>query len=275
MTSAGIGTVFDSAAAEYAEVSPWLWDRIGEAAVTAARIRPGERVLDLCCGVGSSAIPAAKATGPQGHVDAVDLAGELLAHGRRRAAGEGLRNTRFVQADATAWEPGQGSLYDVVQCVHGVFFLPDMDAAVSRLTRLLRPGGRLAITTWAEGAMEGFGRLLAEAVSRVRQTPVGPPGGKQAASRIDTEEELAGWLTARGLTRVTVTRSPLRVPLDAALAWRIALGSGFRGMLTGLPEPTVEQVRTTFVHLLGERRMDELDATSLIGTGTPATPPPA
>ncbi|MEV0831420.1 class I SAM-dependent methyltransferase [Nonomuraea rubra] len=128
MTAAGIGTVFDSAAAQYAEVSPLLWDRIGAATVTAAAI-----------------------------------------------------------GDATTWE---GPAYDVVQCVHGVFFLPDMDASVSRLADLLRPGGRLVITTWAQGAMERFGRLLGEAVGHVRRAQVEPPTSRQAASRIGTEEDL-------------------------------------------------------------------------------------
>ncbi|MEV0611978.1 class I SAM-dependent methyltransferase [Nonomuraea sp. NPDC050404] len=264
MTSTGVGTVFDSAATEYAEVSPQLWDRIGEATVATAGVQAGERVLDVCCGAGASAVPAAKAAGPRGHVDAIDLAGELLAHGRRRAASQGLANVRFVQADATTWEDEP---YDVVQCVHGVFFLPDMDAAVSRLAGLLRPGGRLAVTTWARGAMEGFGRLFAEAAARVRGTPTAPPSSRRSASRIDTEEELGAWLTGLGLRRATVARAPLHIPLDAGLAWRVALGSGFRGMLTGLDEPSVERVRTTFAHLLGERGMTELDATSLIAVG--------
>ncbi|TYB57253.1 methyltransferase domain-containing protein [Nonomuraea sp. PA05] len=260
-----IETVFDSAAAHYAEVSPLLWGPIGEATVAAAGIRPGERVLDVCCGAGASAVPAAEAAGAQGHVDAVDLAGALLAHGRRRA--DGLRNVRFVQADVTTWEAQDGLPYDVVQCVHGVFFLPDMDASVTRLAGLLRPGGRLVVTTWAQGAMEAFGRLFAEAVARVRETPTAPPAGSEAASRLATEEGLAAWLTGLGLTRATVTRAPLRIPLDDALAWQVVLGSGFRGMLTGLPDAAVDRVRVTFDHLLAERDTRELDATSLIGAG--------
>ncbi|KAB8194824.1 methyltransferase domain-containing protein [Nonomuraea phyllanthi] len=265
MTSAGIGAVFDSAAAQYDEISPLLWDRIGEATVATAAIGAGERVLDVCCGAGASAVPAARAAGPHGHVDAVDLSAGLLARGRRRAAGEGLQNVRFVQANATTW---QDRPYDVVQCVHGVFLLPDMDASVARLADLLRPGGRLVITTWAQGAMEGFGRLVAEAVAHVRQAPVAPPTSRQAASRIDTEQDLHAWLTARGLTRVSVTRFTLRIPVDAALAWQVVLGSGFRGMISGLEEPTVERVRAAFGRLLREREMTELDATSLIGAGT-------
>ncbi|MGI5286461.1 hypothetical protein ACQEVF_24415 [Nonomuraea polychroma] len=81
------------------------------------------------------------------------------------------------------------------------------------------------------------------------------------------------WLSARGLTQVTVARSPLSIPLEPTLAWRVVLGSGFRGMLAGLEQSAVERVRTTLWHLLGERKMDELDATSLIGTGTRHDPP--
>ncbi|NJP93119.1 methyltransferase domain-containing protein [Nonomuraea sp. FMUSA5-5] len=265
MTSAGIGAVFDRAATHYVEVSPLLWNPIGEATVAAAAIAAGERVLDVCCGAGASAIPAARAAGPHGHVDAIDLAAGLLSHGRRRATAEGLRNVRFVRADATTW---QDRPYDVVQCVHGVFFLPDMDTAVSRLAELLRPGGRLVITAWAQGAMESFGRLFTEAVAHVRQAPVAPPASRQAASTIDTEEDLRSWLTARGPTRVTVTRFPLRIPLDAARAWQVVLGSGFRGMLSGLEDAAVDQVRAAFGRLLRERGMTELDATSLIGAGT-------
>ncbi|MEV0831421.1 hypothetical protein [Nonomuraea rubra] len=65
-----------------------------------------------------------------------------------------------------------------------------------------------------------------------------------------------------------MTRFPLRIPLDAALDWRVVLGSGFRGMLAGLEEPAAGQVRATFLRLLGERGMTELDATSLIGAGS-------
>jgi SAM-dependent methyltransferase len=267
MSNAGIGTVFDSTAVQYAEISPLLWDRIGQATVEAARIQPGEHVLDVCCGAGASAIPAAKAAGPQGRVDAIDLAGELLAQGRRRAAREGLVNVRFLQADAETWEPDAHRLYDLVQCVLGVFFLSDMEASVSRLARMVRPGGRLLITTWAKGAMGDFGRLFAEAVGHVRSSTPGSPPSRHAAARIDTEKALAAWMSAHGVEGATVIRSPLRIPLDAPLAWRLAVGSGFRGMLTGLEKSAVEQVRETFQHLLDKHELNDLDATTLVGVG--------
>ncbi|MET8863802.1 hypothetical protein ABZW11_12665 [Nonomuraea sp. NPDC004580] len=65
-----------------------------------------------------------------------------------------------------------------------------------------------------------------------------------------------------------MTRFPLRIPLASAVAWQVVLGSGFRGMLTGLAEPAVDHLRAAFGRLLRERGMTDLDATSLIGVGT-------
>ncbi|GAA2887633.1 class I SAM-dependent methyltransferase [Streptosporangium fragile] len=267
MKPADVGTVFDSTDAEFAELGPVLWNPIGAATVAAARIHPGERVLDACCGAGSSAIPAAAAAGPEGRVDAVDLAGSLLEHGRRRAAAAGIGNLVFTRADVTSWAPAGNEPYDLVQCVHGVFFLPDMDAAVSRLIGLLRPGGRLVVTTWARGAMEDFGRAFSTAVEKVRGTPGQAPNNRDSVTRIDSEESLGGWMTGLGLERVTVTRSPLSLPLDDSLAWTLILGSGFRGLLNGLDDTAVERVRTILSGLLRERGLRTLDATSLIGVG--------
>ncbi|MFD7660601.1 methyltransferase domain-containing protein, partial [Actinosynnema sp. NPDC059797] len=90
---------FEVGGAEFVEWASQLWDPIGAETVGIARPRPGERVLDACCGTGSSAVPAARAVGPDGLVDAVDLAPTLLAAGARRAAD--LPQLRFHHADVT------------------------------------------------------------------------------------------------------------------------------------------------------------------------------
>jgi ubiquinone/menaquinone biosynthesis C-methylase UbiE len=74
-----IGEVFSAGAEEFHRWSPLLWDPVGQATAQAAFPTPGERVLDACCGAGASALPAARAVGPDGRVDAVDLARSLLA----------------------------------------------------------------------------------------------------------------------------------------------------------------------------------------------------
>lgn len=77
----------------------------------------------------------------------IDVADGLLALAREKAAREGLENVEFVHRDATATGlVSEGA--NVVVCVFGVFFAPDMAAFVAEMWRLVTPGGRLAVTTW-------------------------------------------------------------------------------------------------------------------------------
>ncbi|MBB2910768.1 SAM-dependent methyltransferase [Streptosporangium becharense] len=272
MEPAKVGAIFDATHAEFALLSPHLWDPIGEASVAAAGIGPGDRVLDVCCGAGASAIPAAAASGASGSVDAIDLAESLLEQGRRRAAVRGLDTVRFIRADATRWVPADGEPYDLVLCVHGIFFLPDMDAAAARLAGLLRPGGRFTVTTWAKGALERFGMALHAAVERERGTPPESPSNRDSVTRIDSEDGMHAWLAGLGLVRTRVRRVPLTVPLTADLAWLLVIGSGFRGMLDGMEPEAVVRVREGLLGLLDERGIDSVDATSLVGVGVVTRP---
>ncbi|MEO3808196.1 class I SAM-dependent methyltransferase [Sphaerisporangium sp. B11E5] len=264
MDLSAIGAVFDRTGADFARLAPHLWDPIGRATVDIVAVKPGDRVLDVCCGAGGSALPAAAATGADGRVDAIDLAGSLLAVGREHAAVEGLTHLRFIRADATAWEADP---YDVAMCVLGVFMLPDMDASVGRLTRLVRPGGTFAVTTWAAGALENFGVALSDTIHHERGTEPGSPASRDSVTKIATERKLGDWLTGLGLTGVTVSRVPLTLTVTDDLAWLLVTGSGFRGMLDGLEPAAVSRVRDNLLVTLRERGISTLDATTLVGVG--------
>src|SRR5215469_8024572 len=93
----------------------------------ACQLARGAAVLDLCCGAGASAIPAAHAVGPSGRVLGIDVAAPMLELARARAAQEGLAHIEFRQGDATRTGLPDGS-FDAVICVFGVFFVPDMTA---------------------------------------------------------------------------------------------------------------------------------------------------
>jgi ubiquinone/menaquinone biosynthesis C-methylase UbiE len=77
-------------------------------------------VLDVCCGMGASAIPAAERVGPAGHVIAVDLAGNLLNKGSQRAVEKGLTNIEFRRGDLESL-PFPDRTFDAVLCVFGSF----------------------------------------------------------------------------------------------------------------------------------------------------------
>ncbi|HEX6523892.1 MAG TPA: methyltransferase domain-containing protein, partial [Streptosporangiaceae bacterium] len=135
---------YGAAADHYGLASHGFWDRFGAATVARLALAAGDSVLDLCCGAGASAVPAARVVGPAGRVVGVDVAEPLLELARARAAGEGLDNIEFRCGDAACTGLPDGS-FDAVVCVFGVFFAADMPAFTAEMWRLVRPGGVLAI----------------------------------------------------------------------------------------------------------------------------------
>jgi SAM-dependent methyltransferase len=263
-----LGALFSAAHAEFAILSPLLWEPAAVATLEAVKPRPGERVLDVCCGAGASALRAAEAVGPDGWVDAIDLATGLLALGRSEAAARGLDQLRFIEADATAWAPDGEAAYDVVQCVYGIFFLPEMDAAAARLAGLLRPGGRFAVTTWERDAIVPVPELMAQAVEHVRGEALPPEARRLPGASINTPDSFHAWLSALNLRDVAVTVLRRQFPLDHEQAWTLILGGGLRAFVMGLEPEDVERVRTRFVGLLDEHGVSTFNATTLVGVGT-------
>ncbi len=107
---------YSAAADHFSLPALGFWDRFGAASVERLRLVPGQAVLDLCCGAGASAIPAARVVGPEGQVVGVDVAAPLLALARARAADEGLHNVAFREADARSTGLSSAT-FDGVICV--------------------------------------------------------------------------------------------------------------------------------------------------------------
>ena len=124
------------------------------AAVAAAALRRGDRVLDVATGTGKLALGAARAVGPGGQVMGVDVSRRMLARARRLAA----PNIGWREADAMAM-PFPPGTFDAVLIGFGLRNLPDIDAALREMARVLRPGGRLVVLEIAEPP-GGVARLL-------------------------------------------------------------------------------------------------------------------
>ena len=127
-----------NAAADFYDASPLsFWNYFGRQTVELLSLPPGSSVLDVCCGAGASALPAARLVGPRGKVIGVDLAKELLELARAKAAQQHLGNIEFELGDMLSLRFPSGS-FDAVVCVFGIFFVPDMAKAVRELWRLVR-----------------------------------------------------------------------------------------------------------------------------------------
>jgi SAM-dependent methyltransferase len=136
--------------------------------VRSARIRAGEKVLDVACGTGNTAL-AARARGAE--VTGLDLTPELLAVAERRAAREGLEGIEWQAGDAEAMPFADGA-FDVVVSSCGLMFAPDQQKVADEVARVTRRGGRIAIQAWTRDS--GVGRMF-QATARHVPPPPGVP----------------------------------------------------------------------------------------------------
>ncbi len=111
-------------------------------------LKPGTRVLDVACGSGNLAIPAARAGAI---VTGVDIAPNLIEQARARAASEGL-TIQFDEGDAESL-PYPDAAFDVVVSMFGAMFAPRPELVAAELVRVCRPGGKIAMANWTP---EGF-----------------------------------------------------------------------------------------------------------------------
>jgi len=145
--------VYDHLGPRYEKFSQLYWHRYGERLVEQLAPKPGMRVLDVACGTGSSAIPAASAVGRTGHVVALDISPGMLAFAKDKANAAGLDNIDLVVSDMRRLELRAES-FDQVMSAFGIFFAEDMAQLLSALWRLVKPGGKLGIATWARDFLQ-------------------------------------------------------------------------------------------------------------------------
>ncbi|MGZ5053543.1 MAG: class I SAM-dependent methyltransferase [Methylobacter sp.] len=230
-----------NAAADYFDhpVSSF-WHCFGRQTIERINLRPGEQVLDVCSGSGGSALPAAELVGPQGKVIAVDLAERLIALAQTKAEAKGLQNIEFRVADMLDLGYPDAS-FDAVVCVFGIFFVPDMNAAIKELWRMVRPGGRLAITTWGPELFEPANSMFWDAIGTVRPEL---QRGFNPWDRISEPFSLSKMLAEAGVHTDKIVAEtgthPLHSPDDW---WAIAMGSGYRGTLAQLDIEALHHVR--------------------------------
>ncbi len=251
---------YDAAADSFDAAPLGFWTRHGRRTVELLDLRPGERVLDVGCGTGASALPAAEIVGPAGRVTGIDIAENMLSRARAKAADQGLANVEFVAADMMASGLADGS-FDAVDSVFSIFFVPDIEAQARELWRLVRPGGRLAVTVWGPDALAPAGAIFAEEVRRLRPDL---PQPTPPWERLTDPEALGRLLRDSGATEPRVEtlgdRQPLSQPEDW---WTIALGSGLRGTVEQLTPSEREQLRSRMVERLAEDGVTEIETSAL------------
>jgi len=231
-----------------------FWARIGTRTVERLRLPPGSTVLDVGCGTGASAIPAAQAVGSTGSVTGIDLADRLLNRAREKAAHRGLPNVEFRQADMEALGY-PNSTFDAVISVFSVFFVPDMTKQVAELWRMVKPRGQLAITTWGPNTLEPGAAAFWAAVKSHAPAPL-HFGGFNPWDRVTTVGAVRDLLVGAGVPELEIeieaetSQQSLRTVDDW---WTIVIGSGFVWTVEQMGEHTAKLVREDNLNTLRAR----------------------
>ena len=205
-----------STAEQYeAVLVPSILGPAAEALVTWAAPQSGEAVIDIGCGTGAAARYAAAWVGGGGRVTGVDVNDGMLGVARSLAAAGGAPiEWRRGSADAL---PLDEESADLALCAQTLQFLSDRTSAVAEAYRVLRPGGRLAVSVWRELSESPYFAALVEAVS----THIGPEtaSGLRSAFAMSEAAEVGNLLERASFDGVQVVSTQIELDLPAAEAF--------------------------------------------------------
>jgi ubiquinone/menaquinone biosynthesis C-methylase UbiE len=185
-----------------------------------AEIGSAQRVLDVGCGIGDPTLQVAVLVGPHGRVLGLDIAEDMIAIARERAAALGLAHAEFRAEDVTKTDLPEAA-FDAVLGRWSLIYLEDVPRVLERLRRCLVPGGRIAITAWAPPEVNPWFTLPHQGLARVRQVP--PPDPRvPGVFHLSSDGALARALVAAGFQTVGQERVVLsQLAHDGAEFWRM------------------------------------------------------
>lgn len=196
-----------------------------------------EQVIDVATGTGHAALAIAGRL-PGGRVVGVDFAPGMLERARGKATSMGLKNVEFREGDMRALGFPPGS-FDAVVCSFGIFFVNDMDAQLSEIVRVVKPGGRVAITSFADGQFLPLREMMQE-----RLAVYGVAPSPQTWRRIATEPGCQALFEQAGLEHVRVEQKNVGYYLDDAEQWwDVIWNAGFRRLVTQLSDGDLKQFK--------------------------------
>lgn len=235
---------FDQAAKSYGNDPNTGFDHFGELLTEFSQAAPGEHVLDVACGTGAISLPLSRRIGPAGRLLGVDISNRMMSRAKKRIDAEGITWVEIQQHDAG--ELNLDERFDLATCGFSVQFFNDRHLPIRRMIEHLKPGGRVAISLWAEDYDGRFLHLPHDAVKRVRPDIYEPP---RAGTVGGTEAKMVAFLAEAGLKDIVAQRQDFDTVdgMDGDSWWERAAGGGFQRLLVQLTPGEVEEVRTWLV----------------------------
>jgi SAM-dependent methyltransferase len=225
--------------AERQPVQDILLQPVADILIDRARVKAGERILDVGCGSGATSFALAHAAGVSGHVTAIDISAPMLA--RAREVMPPGAPIDFILADATVHSFAPAS-FDLLASRFGVMFFADPALSFANMRQAMRRSGRLAFACWREPRENPFFMTPLQAVYRhvPKMPPVGPedPGPFAFAS----QERVKRILGAAGFSGIAMEPCDLALDiavgrgLDAAVQGALQIGPAARALADQPPD---------------------------------------
>jgi SAM-dependent methyltransferase len=222
-------------------VSEWM--------VEALDPQPGDVVLELAAGPGDTGFIVAARLGDEGRLISSDFSSEMVDVARRRAAQLGLKNVAHSVIDAEEI-PLEDDTVDGVLCRFGFMLMPDPEAAIGEVHRVLRPGGGLVLAVWSTAERNPWVTIAGRILAELGLVPLPEPDAPGPFLLADSER-LRGLLEGGGFDAERIEEVPVLITYDDVDDF-IAVSSQTSGMLSKIWRDASSEELETIVSRLAE-----------------------
>jgi ubiquinone/menaquinone biosynthesis C-methylase UbiE len=247
-----ISAAFDNSADSYEQVGVEFFARFGAELARRAQAGPGEKVLDLGCGRGHVLFPMAAAVGESGLVVGTDISPRMVELCEAEAVERGLIQASVEVGDAADPAFPAGS-FDVVTAGMVMFFVPDPRAAMRAVRRVLRPGGRFAMSSFGPSDPK-----FAETMAILYRHRVGEPWEDNPDKPFDSADLIAAMLAEAGFVEVEVVEDSHEIVFSSADHYWAWVGShGGRIMIDEVGPERLPAARAEVYAMLAAHAEDD------------------
>ena len=221
---------FDTVAQGYDHPALAFFPETAKRMVNYLELKETVQLLDVCTGTGVVALESAKQLS-KGAVTGIDLSSGMLAQAKSKAEQQSLDNITFIQMDLDELAfPDEN--FDTATCSFGLFFLENMEQGLHNIVSKVKTGGKIAISTFSEGAFEPMSSLFLKRYEAFGYE-VPPLSWKQ----ITTEQQINDIFKNVGILDINIYREPLGFYLSSAQDWwDVVWNAGYRGLLSQMSE---------------------------------------
>jgi len=221
---------FDTVAQGYDHPSLSFFPQTAERMMRHLDLNKDQLLLDVCTGTGVVALAAAERL-TDGKVTGIDLSSGMLQQAKNKASERNLTNTEFLQMDLDHLEFADET-FDVASSSFGLFFLEDMTHALNNISRVVKSGGKITISTFTGDAFLPMSDMFLDCYASFGKE-VPPLSWK----RLSTKELIQAQFEEVGISNVSVHHEPLGYQMtDAQMWWDVVWNAGYRSLLNQLTE---------------------------------------